>query len=188
MRWSEFLLQFNLVIKFHPGRLGAKPDVLTYCWDVYNREGPDQIENLHSMFSQSQVDTSLFSSTLMLQAVPTVDMRSLAADIKAVIFTDPTLVKHLECGKTLNNPHWSVGKNGTLLHDRCIFVPESNNLCLWLLQAKYNHQLAEHIGQKKNLPNDLLRLQLAAYVGIYQELHENLQCLLIKQIKKTSTL
>jgi len=57
-----------------------------------------------------------------------------------------------------------------------------------LLQAKYNHQLAEHIGQKKNLPNDLLRLQLAAYVGIYQELHENLQCLLIKQIKKTSTL
>jgi len=48
--------------------------------------------------------------------------------------------------------------------------------------------LAEHIGQKKNLPNDLLRLQLAAYVGIYQELHENLQCLLIKQIKKTSTL
>jgi len=181
-------LQFNLVIKFHPDRLGAKPDVLTHRWDVYNREGLDQMENLHFMFSQSQVNTSLFSSTPMLQAASIVNIRSLAADIKAVIFTDSTLVKHLEYGKTLNNSHWSVGKNGTLLHDRCIFVPESNNLCPWLLQAKYNHQLAEHMGQKKNLPNDSLRLQLAAYVGIYQELHKNLQCLLMKQIKKTSTL
>ena len=28
-RWSEFLSQFNMVICFRPGRLGAKPDSLT---------------------------------------------------------------------------------------------------------------------------------------------------------------
>jgi len=28
-RWSEFLSQFNLVIRFRPGKLGAKPDALT---------------------------------------------------------------------------------------------------------------------------------------------------------------
>ena len=28
-RWSEYLSQFNLVIRFHPGRLGTKPDALT---------------------------------------------------------------------------------------------------------------------------------------------------------------
>jgi len=28
-RWSEYLSQFNLVIHFHPGRLGTKPDALT---------------------------------------------------------------------------------------------------------------------------------------------------------------
>ena len=27
-RWSEFLSQFNFVIRFHPGKLGAKPDSL----------------------------------------------------------------------------------------------------------------------------------------------------------------
>ena len=27
--WSEFLSQFNLVIRFHPGKLSAKPDTLT---------------------------------------------------------------------------------------------------------------------------------------------------------------
>jgi hypothetical protein len=28
-RWSEFLSQFNMVIRFRPGKLGAKPDALT---------------------------------------------------------------------------------------------------------------------------------------------------------------
>ena len=28
-RWSEFLSQFNLVVRFCPGRLGTKPDSLT---------------------------------------------------------------------------------------------------------------------------------------------------------------
>jgi len=28
-KWSEYLSQFNLVIRFHPGRLGTKPDTLT---------------------------------------------------------------------------------------------------------------------------------------------------------------
>jgi len=28
-RWFGFLSQFNLVIHFHPGKLGAKPDALT---------------------------------------------------------------------------------------------------------------------------------------------------------------
>ena len=38
-QWSEFLSQFNLVIRFHPGKLGAKPDTLTRQWDVYPKEG-----------------------------------------------------------------------------------------------------------------------------------------------------
>jgi len=42
-RWSEFLLQFNLSIKFRPGRLGKKPDALTRRWDVY---GDDPSKNL----------------------------------------------------------------------------------------------------------------------------------------------
>ena len=38
-RWSEYLCQFNLVIHFRPGKLGAKPDTLTRRWDVYPKEG-----------------------------------------------------------------------------------------------------------------------------------------------------
>ena len=38
-RWSEFLSQFNFIIHFHPGKLGAKPDALTRRWDVYCKGG-----------------------------------------------------------------------------------------------------------------------------------------------------
>jgi len=38
-RWSEFLSQFNLLIRFRPGHLGAKPDALTRRWDVYPKGG-----------------------------------------------------------------------------------------------------------------------------------------------------
>jgi RNase H-like domain found in reverse transcriptase len=39
VRWSEYLSQFNLIIRFRPGRLGAKPDALTRQWDVYPKWG-----------------------------------------------------------------------------------------------------------------------------------------------------
>ena len=41
VRWSEFLLQFNLRIHFQPGRLGSKPDALTCRWDVYTDDKAD---------------------------------------------------------------------------------------------------------------------------------------------------
>jgi len=38
-RWSEYLSQFNLVIRFHPGCLGTKLDALTRQWDIYPKGG-----------------------------------------------------------------------------------------------------------------------------------------------------
>jgi len=37
--WSEYLSGFNLVIRFHPGKLGTKPDPLTRRWDIYLKRG-----------------------------------------------------------------------------------------------------------------------------------------------------
>ena len=38
VQWSEYLSQFNLVIRFCPGRLSTKLDALTRRWDVYPKE------------------------------------------------------------------------------------------------------------------------------------------------------
>ena len=34
VQWSEYLHQFNMVIRFRPGKLGAKPDAITRRWDI----------------------------------------------------------------------------------------------------------------------------------------------------------
>jgi hypothetical protein len=62
--WSEFLHQFNLVIRFRPGKLGAKPDSLTCRWDVYPKEGDKDYaqvnpHNLCPVFSTEQFTSSL---------------------------------------------------------------------------------------------------------------------------------
>ena len=63
-RWSEFLSQFNIIIRFHPGKLGTKPDVLTRCWDVYPKEEDSDYanvnpQNLRPVFTQEQLASSL---------------------------------------------------------------------------------------------------------------------------------
>src|SRR5258708_4104148 len=56
-RWSEFLSQFNLRIRFQPGRLGSKPDALTCRWDVYTHNEADTATppNVRPVFAAEQL-------------------------------------------------------------------------------------------------------------------------------------
>ena len=68
-RWSEYLSQFNLVIRFRPGRLGTKPDSLTRRWDVYPKGGNSDyamvnLNNYRPMFSKDQLSASLRATEL----------------------------------------------------------------------------------------------------------------------------
>ncbi|KAL7281605.1 hypothetical protein ACG7TL_004922 [Trametes sanguinea] len=63
-RWSEFLSQFNFVIRFRPRKLGAKPDALTRRWDIYPKEGGSDYSvvnphNYRPIFTQEQLASSL---------------------------------------------------------------------------------------------------------------------------------
>ena len=101
------------------------------------------------MFSQSQLNTTISLIAPILWATSTIDTRTLVADIKGVVLTNPVLVKLLEPGRNANNPHWSMGVDGSLLYDRYTFVPDTNDLCLQVLWTKHDHQLAGHMGQTK---------------------------------------
>src|SRR3984893_6131138 len=75
-RWSEFLSQFNFVIRFRPGRLGMKPDALTRHWDIYPKEGDSDYahvnpQNLRPMFTGGQLISSLRASSLYEPALRT---------------------------------------------------------------------------------------------------------------------
>ena len=44
--WSEYLSQFNFIC-LCPGKLEAKPDALTRCWDVYCKGGNSDLTYLY---------------------------------------------------------------------------------------------------------------------------------------------
>src|ERR1700730_16561698 len=58
--WSEFLSSFDFVIKYCPGHLGTKPDMLTHCSDIYPK-GEDRAytqanpQNFQPLFNPRQV-------------------------------------------------------------------------------------------------------------------------------------
>jgi len=63
-RWSEYLSQFNLIIRFRPGRLGTKPNALTRRWDIYPKGGDNGYasvnpHNFHPVVTHEQIAVSL---------------------------------------------------------------------------------------------------------------------------------
>ena len=71
--WSEYLSQFNLVIRFRPSCLGTKPDALTRRWDIYPKGGNTGYttvnpHNFKSIFTQEQLAASVRAMVLLLQS------------------------------------------------------------------------------------------------------------------------
>jgi len=155
-RWSKFLSQFNLVIRFCPGKLGAKPDALTRRWDIYPKEGDSgyaQVnpQNLRPVFTQEQLSNSLHATYLeflVLRAVAIMDVETLHSDILSALPSDPIAQVHL-AGPP--DSCWSTDEAGFLRLDGHIYVPDLDDLCLWVLQYRHNHPLAGHFGQNWTL-------------------------------------
>ena len=155
VRWSEYLSQFNLVIRFRPGRLGTKPDSLTRRWDVYPKEGSTGYaavnpHNFRPVFTQEQLAASVRATTLFtptIRAAVIIDYDRLHTDILSALPSDPL------ASEQLSNPsgQWSKDPAGLLWLDDRIYVPDADDLRLRVLQYKHDHMLAGHYGQNKTL-------------------------------------
>ena len=137
-RWSEYLSVFNLCIRFRPGRLGMKPDLLSRRWDVYPKGGNSDYSsvnpnNFRPIFSQEQLSASLHATELLtpaLKATVIMDTEQLHSDILSALPSDSAYLSFL---KDLN-PRWSINNTGYLLHNGRIYVPDTSDLCLRILQ------------------------------------------------------
>jgi len=129
--WSEFLSQFNLVIRFRPGKLGAKPDALTRQWDVYPKEGDSGYawvnpQNLQLVFTQEQLTNSLCATYLefpVLHAVAIMDVETLHSDILSALPSDPIVQIHLADPP---DSRWSTDEAGFLRLDGHIYVLDNS--------------------------------------------------------------
>ena len=155
-RWSEYLCQFNLVIHFRPGKLGAKPDALTRQRDVYPKEGDKGFawvnpQNLQPVFTAKQLSDLLHTTYLetpVLQASALMDIKRLHADILANLSTDPITKAHLSDS---SNPRWTTNEAGYLHLNGRMYIPKANDLHLHVLKYKHDHPLSGHFGQNHTL-------------------------------------
>ncbi|SJL05181.1 uncharacterized protein ARMOST_08549 [Armillaria ostoyae] len=139
--WSEYLSQFNLVICFHLGRLGGKPDALTRRWDVYPKEGDSQYaavnpHNFRPVFTQEQLSTSLRTTFLegpTLHASAIMDIDKLHSDIKQA------------------QPSNSAASDRPNHPLPLLLLSDSEDLRLRVLQNNHDHILAGHFGQNRTL-------------------------------------
>jgi len=154
--WSKYVSGFNLIICFHPGKLGTKPDTLTRWWDVYLKEGNRDYasvnpQNYRPVFTSKQLASSLWATTLsipVLHGSLTMDAERPHSNIRSQLQEDPISSEHLN---NQSDPKWTLNPDGLLCHFRCIYVPNSGNLQLHVLQYSHNHPLAGHFGQTKTL-------------------------------------
>src|SRR6202035_1454761 len=152
-RWSEFLSSFNMVIRFRPGRLGAKPDALTRRFDVYPKEGDSDYarvnpQNFRPVFTTEQLASSLRASTLaapILRAAALIDVEALHTEILAALEHDPITKAKMDSIKVTPEPRWKIDNAGFLRLDNRIFVPSADNLRLQVLRNTHDHPTAGHL-------------------------------------------
>src|SRR5882724_2245155 len=143
-RWSEYLSGFNLVICFCPGKLGTKPNALTSRWDVYLKEGNNDYasinpQNYHPVFTSKQLALSLQTTTLSIAVLCgslIMDPERLHSDIWSQLQEDPISTEHLD---NQSDPQWTLDPIGLLCHLGCIYVLNSGNLLLCVLQFSHNN-------------------------------------------------
>jgi hypothetical protein len=140
-QWSTFLSRFNLVIRFHPGHLGTKPDALARQPDLYPKgEGKPYVtvnpQNCRPVFSSTQLSTSLQATAMLpvaLHGIITMDIEELQKDILSAYDTDPAVQSFHADSDNSKYSHWSVDNVGFVWMNQRILVSESRDLRLRIL-------------------------------------------------------
>src|SRR4029077_11889386 len=147
-----------MIVRFCPGKLGAKPDALTRQLDVYPKEGDKDYarvnpQNFRPVFTQEHLVLSLRATylyALVLRASSLVDVEAIHKDILLAQPSDPALAEYLS-HLIPKHLHWSCDADGLVRLDKCIYVPDANDLRLRILRYKHDHPLSGHFGRNCTL-------------------------------------
>ncbi len=120
--------------------------------ECLSKEGDSQYaavnpHNFQPVFTQEQLSASLHASAIL-------DIDRLHSDIKQAQLSDSAASEGFRQAKssTPTSPSWlSIDESDILRLDNHIYVLDSEDLCLCVLQNNHNHILAGHFGQNQTL-------------------------------------
>src|SRR5258708_38937127 len=120
-RWTKFLVQFNMKVRFRPGRLGSKLDALMHRWDIYTEgDDPEAIAtNVRPVFTSDQLAEVLVlacaGSMEDLMPSNTLDQDACTTSITAAYVEDNCALKLWEQIRSANQPDGWTEREGCLL-------------------------------------------------------------------------
>lgn len=146
-RWSEFLGPFDFHIHHRAGRLSQKVDVFTRRRDVYPRGQEHPNHQSHTL--QSLLQPKHLLANLLLDSTVIHDQinQGLTADQVA-----QQQLNHLTSGADrIDQSRFTTNDQGQLLYNDRLYVPDSNDTRLLIVQSHHDHALAGHPGIKKTI-------------------------------------
>ena len=79
-----------------------------------------------------------------------VDVDAIHKDILSALPSNTSISQYLSTPFPADSC-WSISMDGLLRLDNRIYVPDVNDLCLWILRYKHGHPLSGHFGQAHTL-------------------------------------
>ena len=148
-----------MVIRFHPGHLGTKPDALTRRPDLYLKEGGKDFSkvnpfNFKPIFSSKILSESLQASVLLptaLRGVIAMDVNKLNKEIISALDTDEAVQSYLADSNKTHYARWSKDTLGFIRIDERIYVSPSGDLHLRVIHSYHDHPVSRHFGINKTL-------------------------------------
>ena len=138
--WSEYLSGFDFVINYCPGRLGAKPDALTRQPDVYPKK---------EFLKQNNGNHRVLIAPEQLMASIILDEELRLSEIQSAEKDDHWRVISKMADSENPGPYTRDGD--LILREGRVYVPNTQDLRLKILQDHHDHKLRGHPGIHKTI-------------------------------------
>jgi len=152
VRWSEFLTRFDYKIVYRPGKANGKADALTRRPGDLPEGVDERLENMEQVVLKPQ---NLPEQLRLLADSPPVQGRPSISDLMTEAYqTDPLPGKILEAIRTNSGLQEitvaeCTEKEGWLRYRGSLYVPDSDELRLCIIQEHHDTALAGHPGRAK---------------------------------------
>jgi hypothetical protein len=137
-RWSERLSNFDFIINYRPGRLGAKPDALTRRSDVYPKRQFQSTVN--------SINNQVLIEPLQLRAAVELNEELILGAIRNAERDSQWEEFNLKAEERVDG---FVREGDYIFRNGKIYVLNSRNLRLLVLQSRHDHKLRGHPGIRK---------------------------------------
>ena len=143
--WSEFLSEFDFIVKYRPGDQNGKPDALSRCWDLRPEGGSEDLQPIQFLFKPGQ---------LQISAAKVFRIHDNFKDIlRAAGKLDPKWLATKEAVKSKQDGADSQFEieDDLLMWKKRWYIPNNIELKNMILHDNHDSNIAGHFGTYKTL-------------------------------------